>query len=158
MWINLYFHGWAIFYRPLYCQLIINQPYIYLNFLSYKPLFSTFIFINDNNYIDAAKFIIIITLIFDSFKGIHPAQEHTTSIKENGFKLTKERSRRYPAKTIIDDDYADDRALLANAPAQAEALLHNLERAAAGIGLNINAHKTEYTCFLSNRRYLHTKR
>ena len=32
-------------------------------------------------------------------------------IKENGFKLTKERSRRYPAK-----DYADDIALLADAP------------------------------------------
>ena len=40
-------------------------------------------------------------------------------IKENGFKLTKERSRRYPAKTITDADYADDIALLANAPVQA---------------------------------------
>ena len=29
-------------------------------------------------------------------------------IKENGFKLTKQRSRRYPAKTITDADYADD--------------------------------------------------
>ena len=38
-------------------------------------------------------------------------------IKENSFKLTKERSRRYPAKTINDADYADDIALLANAPA-----------------------------------------
>ena len=38
-------------------------------------------------------------------------------IKENGFKLTKERSRRYPAKTITDGDYADDIVLLANAPA-----------------------------------------
>ena len=68
-------------------------------------------------------------------------------IEENGFKLTKERSRRYPAKTITDADYADDIALLANAPAQAETLLHCLERAAAGIGLHINAHKTEYMCF-----------
>ena len=38
-------------------------------------------------------------------------------IKENGFKLTKERSRRYPAQTIMDTDYADDITLLANAPA-----------------------------------------
>ena len=68
-------------------------------------------------------------------------------IKENGFKLTKERSRRYPAKTITDADYADDIALLANASAQAETLLHSLERAAAGIGLHVNAHKTEYMCF-----------
>ena len=68
-------------------------------------------------------------------------------IKENGFELTKKRSRRYPAKTITDADYADDIALLANAPAQAETLQHSLERAAADIGLHVNAHKTEYMCF-----------
>ena len=56
-------------------------------------------------------------------------------IKENGFKQTKERSRRYPAKTITDTDYADDIALLANAPGQTETPLHSLERAAANIGL-----------------------
>ena len=50
-------------------------------------------------------------------------------------------------KTITGADYADDIALLANTPAQAETLLHNLERAAAGIGLHVNAHKTEYICF-----------
>ena len=68
-------------------------------------------------------------------------------IKENSFKLTKEKSWRYPAKTITDADYADDIALLANAPAQAGTLLHSLERAAAGIGLHVNAHKTEYMGF-----------
>ena len=31
--------------------------------------------------------------------------------------------------------------------AQAETLLHSLERAAAGIDLHVNAHKTEYMCF-----------
>ena len=65
-------------------------------------------------------------------------------IRENGFELTKKRSRRYPAKTITDADYADDIALLANTPNQAETLLHSLERAATGIGLHVNAHKTEY--------------
>ena len=65
----------------------------------------------------------------------------------NGFKLTKERSRRYPTQTIIDGDYADDIALLANAPAQAETLLHSLEWAAAGIGLHVNANKMEYMYF-----------
>ena len=45
---------------------------------------------------------------------------------------TKRRSKRYPAKTITDADYADDLALLANTPNQAETLLHSLERAAAG--------------------------
>ena len=38
-------------------------------------------------------------------------------------------------------------ALLANAPAQAETQLHSLERAAAVIGLHVNAYKTEYMCF-----------
>ena len=32
-------------------------------------------------------------------------------------------------------------------PNQAETLLHSLELVAAGIGLHINAHKTEYMCF-----------
>ena len=56
-------------------------------------------------------------------------------MKENGFKLTKERS------------YADSIVLLANSPAQAETLLHSLEWADADIGLYVNAHKTEYMCF-----------
>ena len=68
-------------------------------------------------------------------------------MKDDGFKLTKERSRKYSAKTITDTDYADDIALLANTPAQAKTLLHSLELAAAGIGLHVNAHKTEYVCF-----------
>ena len=68
-------------------------------------------------------------------------------IRENGFELTKKRSRRYPAKTITNADYANDIAILANTPNQAETLLHSLERAAAGIGLYVNAHKTEYMCY-----------
>ena len=62
----------------------------------------------------------------------------------NGFELTKKRSRKYPATTITDADYA---AILANTPDQAETLLHSLERAAANIGLYVNAHKTEYMCY-----------
>ena len=68
-------------------------------------------------------------------------------IRENGFKLTKKRSRRYPAKTITDADYSNDIVILANTPNQAETLLHSLEQAAAGIGLHVNAHKTEYMCY-----------
>ena len=66
---------------------------------------------------------------------------------ENGFKLVKERNRRYPAKTISDADYVDDISLLAKAPAQAENLPRSLERTAAAIGLHVNAHKTEYMWF-----------
>ena len=47
-------------------------------------------------------------------------------LKDNGFKLANER-RRYPVQIITDEDYADDIALLANTPAQAETLLHSLE-------------------------------
>ena len=68
-------------------------------------------------------------------------------IRENGFELTKKRSWRYSAKTITDADYADDIAILANTPNQAETLLHSLERIAASIGLHVNAHKTEYMCY-----------
>ena len=50
-------------------------------------------------------------------------------IKENCFKLIKKRSRSFPAKTITNADYADDIVLLANAPAQAETLLHGLKHA-----------------------------
>ena len=68
-------------------------------------------------------------------------------MKENSFKLTKERSRRYSAQTITNVDYGDDIALLANTSAQAETQLQSLEWAAAGIGLHVNAHKSEYMCF-----------
>ena len=52
-----------------------------------------------------------------------------------------------PQKTITDADYTDDIALLENGPTQVETLLHSLERAVAGIGLHVNAHKTGYMCF-----------
>ena len=83
------------------------------------------------------KFIICLDYVF---------RTSIDKIKENSFKLSKERGKRYSAKTITNADY-DDIALLANAPAQAETLLHSLERAAAGIGLHISAQKTEYMCF-----------
>ena len=46
-------------------------------------------------------------------------------IKENNFKLTKERSKKYPTKTITDANNVDDITLLANAPAQAKTLLQS---------------------------------
>ena len=68
-------------------------------------------------------------------------------IRGHGFKMTKKRSRMYPAKTITDADYADDIAILANTPNQTDTLLHSLERAATGIGHHVNAHKTQYMCY-----------
>ena len=59
--------------------------------------------------------------------------------------LKKERSRQYPTETITDADYTDDIVLLVNTPAQAKSLMHTFEQAAGGIGLHMNANKTE--CF-----------
>ena len=60
-------------------------------------------------------------------------------IKENGFELTKKRSRRYPAKTITNADYGDDIAILANTPDQAETLLHSLASMSMHTKLNTRA-------------------
>ena len=68
-------------------------------------------------------------------------------MEDNGFKLAKERSKRYPAQTITDADYADDIALLTNTSAKVETLLHSLERTVAGIDFHVNADETEYMCF-----------
>ena len=68
-------------------------------------------------------------------------------MKENGVKLAKERSRRYPTQTIMDMDKVDVIALLAHTPAQAKSQLPSLHRAASGIGLHVNASKAEYMCF-----------
>ena len=59
----------------------------------------------------------------------------------------RKKSRRHSAQTITDAYYADNIALLTNTPAHAKTLLHSPERAAAGIGLHVNADKTEYVCF-----------
>ena len=58
------------------------------------------------------------------------------------------RTRRYPAQTTMDADYADDIVLLANRPNQAKSLLQSLEQEAAGIGLLVNADKMKYMCFI----------
>ena len=67
--------------------------------------------------------------------------------KDDSFKLTKERNRKYFAQTIMDADYANNTVLLANTPAHTETLLHSLEQAAGGISLHVNADKKEYMCF-----------
>ena len=47
----------------------------------------------------------------------------------------------------MEADYTDDIRLLVNTPTQAESLLHSLKQVAEGIGLHMNADKTEYKCF-----------
>ena len=48
---------------------------------------------------------------------------------------------------INDDTFNLYYSILANTPNQAETLLQCLERAASGIGLHVNARKTEYMCY-----------
>ena len=61
--------------------------------------------------------------------------------------LKKAWSRRYPVEIITEADYADDIELLANKPTQAKSQLHSQGQVAQGIGLHVNANKTEYMCF-----------
>ena len=63
----------------------------------------------------------------------------------------KVRSTRYPEENITDVDYADDIVLLANAPTQAESLLHGLKEAAGGISLYMIVEK-QSTCVLHLKR------
>ena len=88
---------------------------------------------------------------FDSIHGgkmeqiLRPPPKYRYRFKErNGFKLPKQRNRRYPAQTITDVNYADDIALLANTPALAESLLQSLERAEGDRGLQANADKNQF--------------
>ena len=48
---------------------------------------------------------------------------------------------------MTDADDVNDLGLLTNTPPQAEYLLHSLEQAVGGRGLNVNANKTEFICF-----------
>ena len=85
----------------------------------------------------------------------HVFRTSIDEIRENGFELTKEKKEAegYPAKTITLADDADDITILANTHNQAETLLHSMERAAASIGLHVNAHKAEYMC----NNHFHTR-
>ena len=79
---------------------------------------------------------------------IHVWQLWTTNWSEIYFTHKKKtRIRQYPAETMTNTDYADNIALLANAPTQAESLLHSLEQAASGIGFDVNADKIKSVSF-----------
>ena len=98
-------------------QILVNNAHIYMcAWVDRKVLMMT-------------SYLLLTTFFINRIQALRQNVLRTSidKIKENGFKLTKERSRRYPAKTITDTDYANDIVLLANAPAQAKTLLHSLE-------------------------------
>ena len=66
--------------------------------------------------------------------------------RSNERKWLYTKKRWYLTQTIMDADYTDDIALLANTPTQPESLLHSLKQAVSGISLHVNADKMEYVC------------
>ena len=60
-----------------------------------------------------------------------------------GFTLKTRQSRRHPAETVTDADFADDIALLSNMIIQAQELLSRLEDSAESVGLYMNSKKTK---------------
>ena len=67
--------------------------------------------------------------------------------KDLGFTLQYARSRRHPDIKVTNTDYADDLAILSNYLSEATILLHQLEKAASEVGLNINISKTKFFCY-----------
>ena len=68
-------------------------------------------------------------------------------MKDNGFKLAKERSRRYSAQTITDADYADDIVLLANTPIPTKTIYIVSNEQLLALASMSTQKKTEYMCF-----------
>ena len=68
-------------------------PYLTILSVKHRNIKYYLLFLNRNNYMKS------------------DTHEHLI-VRENGFEVKKKRSRRYPAKTITDADYADDIAIL----------------------------------------------
>jgi len=63
--------------------------------------------------------------------------------EELGFTITPKKSRRTPAVTLTDLDFADDMCLLSTEMDQAQHLLARNEMECEKVGLELNAKKTE---------------
>ena len=92
----------------------------------------------DTNYFDIVAGVLQVDILAPYLFIIWLDYVLRTSVdmmKDNGFKLAKERSRRYPAQTITDADYADN-------------IVHSMERSAAGIEASISTQTRRNTCAL----------
>ena len=65
-------------------------------------------------------------------------------VPEAGFTITPARSRRVKAEKVVDTDFADDIALLADSVEEVQEILEEVEKAAAAVGLQMNEDKTKY--------------
>lgn len=77
-------------------------------------------------------------------------------VEELGFSL-QQRSRRVPAKSICDLDFADDIFLLSNEIEQARRLTHCVEEGCRKVGLMINVKKTKAMFLCEDKVTAHAK-
>jgi len=84
-----------------------------------------------------APFLFIVALDYALRCAINGREE------ELGFTLTKRASRRVPAKTLTDLDFADDISLISGSVQKACELLVEVERQCLKIGLGMNTRKTK---------------
>ena len=97
-----------------------------------------------------APFLFVVVLDYALRAAISGKEE------ELGFTLQPRRSRRHPAKVLMDLDYADDIALLSENISQAQDLLVCVERECSKIGLEVNEVKTKVmTCNAATLPPLH---
>ena len=84
-----------------------------------------------------APYLFVIVLDYAMRKAI------TGREKEFGLTLQHRQSSRHPEQSICDLDFADDIVLLSNEIEQARKLLQSVQRECRGVGLELNAKKTE---------------
>ena len=84
-----------------------------------------------------APFIFVTVLDYALSKAIIGKEE------ELGLTLRPRRSRRTPAESISDLDFADDIVLMSNTVVQAQQLLMDVERECKEVGLLLNSTKTK---------------
>ena len=82
----------------------LKYKLIYMFFFDYLLKFQLYIYM-----------YVILFVLYIVYQG-YVLRTPIDLMKENGFKLAKERGRRYRTQTITDVDYADDISLLANTP------------------------------------------
>ena len=66
---------------------------------------------------------------------------------ELGLTLYPRKSRRIPAKTLTDLDFADDIVLMSDSVNQVSDLLHRVEKECEAVGLRLNSGKTKAMYF-----------
>ena len=88
-----------------------------------------------------APFLFVIVLDYAMSKAIEGNEETF------GFTITPRKSRRIPARSITDLDFADDIALISNLINQAQKLLLTVEEECKKVGLQINSKKTKYISY-----------